>query len=456
MPGTIPATGPAALRRTPLRLRRHLSELIRLAVPIIVTRAGLLIMSVVDAAMLGRTTAEEVAYHGLGVAPFVAFSITCVGLLFGTLVMTSHAVGRAEFDDCGAIWRHSLPYAALLGLAILVFCLFGERFFLFTGQTPDIALGSGSVILILGFGAPGSLLFYTTAFFLEGLRRPAPAMVIMIAANVLNVGLNWIFIFGNAGAPAMGADGAALSTTLGRSVMAAALIAYVWWGLRGKYGVRRRTVGGWWRNGQAQRRLGYAAGGAYAIEAGAFASISFFAGHLGAVALAAYTIQHIMFALFFMIALGVASATSVRVGIAHGRQDWRDRAVAGWTGLGFVSVTMGAIGIGILAASGAVAALFTDNGGLALATAPLIALSAYALIADGGQVVMANALRGAGETWIPTAIHAVSYLGVMVPVCWLLAFEMNRGAAGLIEGIIVASVVSVFLLSLRFRNINRI
>ncbi|MGY8961533.1 MAG: MATE family efflux transporter, partial [Alphaproteobacteria bacterium] len=120
------------------RLRRHLSELIRLAAPVIVTRAGLLVMSVVDAAMLGRATAEDLAYHGLGLAPFITFIVTCIGLLFGTLVMTSHAAGREQYAQCGAIWRRSLPYALLLGVIILVLCLFGEPFFRLTGQNPDI------------------------------------------------------------------------------------------------------------------------------------------------------------------------------------------------------------------------------------------------------------------------------------------------------------------------------
>ena len=442
------------------RLRRHLSELIRLAAPVIVTRAGLLVMSVVDAAMLGRASAEELAYHGLGVAPFITFIVTCIGLLFGTLVMTSHAAGREQYVECGAIWRRSLPYAMLLGVFILTLCLFGEPFFRLTDQTPDIAEGAGSVILILGFGAPGSLLFFTTAFFLEGLRRPAPATIVMVAANVLNAGLNWVLIFGNAGAPAMGADGAALSTTIGRTLMAVALIAYVWWGLARKSGdihdgVRNRAPDGWLRGGRAHRRIGYAAGAAYSIEASAFSAITFFAGYLGAVALAAYTIQHIMFALVFMLALGLASATSVRVGNAHGRLDWEDRALAGWTGLGLVCIAMAAIGAVLLVFPALIAAFYTDDGALILATAPLIALSAYALVADGGQVVMANALRGAGETWVPTAMHAFSYLCVMTPGCWYLAFTLNRGVGGLIEGIIIASLVSVILLSARFWIISR-
>lgn len=438
------------------RLRRHLTELVRLAAPVVVTRAGILTMAAVDAAMLGRTTVDQVAYHGLGVAPFVVITVTGIGLLFGTVVMTSHAVGREQFAECGPIWRRSLPYAALLGLIAAALCFFGTPFFLFTGQPEAIAVGAGSVITILGLGAPGTLLFNTTAFFLEGLRRPLPAMVIMIAANALNVLLNSVLIFGHLGFPAMGADGAAWSTTIVRTGMAAALIAYVWW-MRDhdRYGVRQPFGRGWWRAGARHRRVGFPAGASYGIESVAFGAISFYAGMLGALALASYTLQHIVFALIFMIALGIASATSVRVGIAHGRGDWADRALAGWTGLGLVAVLMGVCGGILLIWPEAIAAIFTSEPTLLTATAPLIALSAYALIADGGQMVIASALRGAGETWMPTAMHVVSYVLVMIPACWIFAFPMGYGAAGLVAGIIVASVVSVTLLTIRFWLISR-
>ncbi|NKB55375.1 MAG: MATE family efflux transporter [Alphaproteobacteria bacterium] len=438
------------------RLRRHLTELARLAAPVVVTRAGILTMAAVDAAMLGRTTVDQVAFHGLGVAPFVVITVTGIGLLFGTVVMTSHAVGREQYSECGPVWRRSLPYALLLGLIALVFCLFGTPFFQLTGQSPEIATGAGSVIAILGLGAPGTLLFNTTAFFLEGLRRPLPAMIIMIAANGVNVLLNWVLIFGEAGLPALGADGAALSTTIVRTAMAAALIAYVWWMRdRDRYAVRPSLGRGWWRTGARHRRIGFAAGASYGIESVAFGAISFYAGILGALALASYTLQHIVFAMIFMVALGIASATSVRVGIAHGRGDWADRALAGWTGLGLVAVLLGACGAVLLGWPEAIAAIFTSEPSLIAATAPLIALSAYALIADGGQMVVASALRGAGETWMPTAMHVVSYVCVMMPACWIFAFPMGYGALGLVAGIIVASVVSVTLLSIRFWLVAR-
>lgn len=435
---------------------RHLAETIRLAAPVVVTRAGILVMAAVDIAMLGRTDIDQVAFLGIGVAPFTVIAITGIGLLFGTLVMTSHAVGRERLAETGAIWRRSMPYALLLGLLGLILCQFGEALFMATGQTPAIAAGGGAVIAILGYGVPGTLLFTATAFFLEGLRRPVPAMIVMIAANGLNLYFNWLLIFGHGGFPALGAEGAAWATTLARTAMAVLLIGYVWWMAdRDGCAVRTPLGRGWWRQGRAYRRFGLASGASHGIESAAFATISFFAGILGPLPLAAYSVQHIVFAVVFMIALGIASATSVRVGIAHGRRDGPNRAMAAWSGFGLTVAVLAAIGGLLVMFPAPITAIFTDNATLAIATAPLIAFCAYALIFDGGQVVIASALRGAGETWAPTAIHMVSYIGVMIPAGWILAFTLNLGALGLIGAIIVASAVSVTLLSIRFVVISR-
>ena len=88
-------------------------------------------------------------------------------------------------SSVGTLSTYLANYAAALGLGAAVVCQFGRPFFLWTAQPPDIAAGAGRVVSILGWGAPGTLLFYTTAYFLEGLRRPLPAMAVMIVANLL-------------------------------------------------------------------------------------------------------------------------------------------------------------------------------------------------------------------------------------------------------------------------------
>jgi len=438
------------------RLRSHVAETIRLAVPVVITRAGVMVMGSVDTAMLGRTQVDQVAFYGISIAPFVVIIVAGIGLMFGTVVATSHAAGRGAHAECGAIWRRSLPYALLLGILGFAVCQGGEWLFTLTGQPATIAEGGGRVIAILGIGMPGTLLYCTTAFFLEGLRRPIPAMFVMIFANLLNVLLNWMFIFGHGGFPAMGAEGAAWSTASVRLFMAAVMMAYVWWMPgRDRYAVRGPIERHWWREGRVQRRYGYAASAGFVIEESALAVISFFAGVLGALPLAAYTIQNIAFAFVYMAGLGVASATGVRVGIAHGAGDWSNRAMAGWTGLGLVTAMLGGLALVFLLKPEWIAVIFTDDPVLAAAAAPLIALSAVAILSDGARVVMSSALRGAAQVWAPPLIEAVAYYPVMLPLAGVLAFTLALGARGLVVAIVAASIVSAVLMILRFRVVTR-
>jgi MATE family multidrug resistance protein len=437
------------------RLRQHIVELLRLAAPVIVARAGLMVMSAVDILIVARYSSDELAFLGLGTLPASMLVTAGIGMLLGTMILTSHAVGAGRMEECGPIWRRSLPYALLLGLLTALASLAGEPFFRLTGQAPDVAEGGARVLAVLGAGLPAAMLYTASAFFLEGLKRPLPGMVVMILANLLNVPLNIILVWGAWGIPAMGAEGSAWATTAVRWMLALSLLAYVW-NLPDRVLLRvREPVGRWWRGADHQRRLGYAAGASLALESSAFSILGLFAGMVGPLALGAYTISLNLIALPFMTAVGLASATGVRVGVAYGRRDRHDIVMAGWTGLGVTSAILAVVACLFALFPSQIGGLFTTDPQLLAVTVPLVTFSAFILIADGGQVVMANALRGQADTWVPTALHFFSYYGVMIPLGAVLALSAGRGVVGLFEGILIASLVSISVLSLRFHLLSR-
>lgn len=432
------------------RVRRHVSELARLALPVTVSRVGIIGLALVDTLMVGQYSAVELGYLAIGVAPTQAISTAMVGLMMGTLVMTAHAYGREDSIACGQVFRRSVSYGFAIGLIALVLCFFGTPFLRLAGQSEALAVGGGQVMQIIGYGLPAQGLYLAAAFFLEGVKKPIPVMLVMGVGNLVNILANWLLVYGVWVFPELGAEGSAWATTIVRTFMAIVLVAYVFaMADRDRYGVRRRWTGGW-RAWADQRRLGYASGLSIGMEAGAFSALSLIAGLLGTVALGAFAIAFNVFALVFMVALGIASATAVRVGIAHGRRDAADTALAGWTGLGVNSLAMLLVGLVFLAAGPAIADLFSDEVEQVAIAGGLIAFSAWILIADGGQVVMSHALRGRGDAWVPTASHLLSYWGIMVPCGYLFAVVWQGGVIGLFWSILVASIVSVGLLALRF------
>ena len=184
--------------------------------------------------------------------------------------------------------------------------------------------------------------------------------------------------------------------------------------------------------------------------------MSIFAGLLGIIPLSAFTIAFNMLALTFMFALGLGSATAVCVGNAKGRRDKRGMAIAGWTGLALTLISMMLLGSLLAVFSNHIASGFTNDPQLIVITAPIIAFIGVVLILDGGQSVMAHSLRGCGETWIPAALHIISYIMVMIPLGYYLSLMLGRGAMGLFESILIASIVSLSLASVRFYHITKL
>ena len=433
-------------------IKRHVRDLMRLAAPVIVARTGLITMAIVDTVMVGRFSVQELAYLTIGMATITTLIVAMTGLVLGTLVVTAAAYGAGKPLQCGATWRRSLPFAFAIGAAGALICAFGQPLLLVFGQSPELAAAGGRVTQVIGLGLPAATIFVTSSFFLEGIKRPLPGMAMMIAANILNVVLNWILIYGHLGFAPLGALGSAWATTGVRVFLAVGLVSYITCMLpeRAIYGIDR-PAGGGWRSWRRQRRIGYAAGASLGVEAGAFSILSIFAGWLGPLALGAYSIVLNLIAFAFMVAIGFGSATAVRVGIAHGRGDHAEAARAGWSGLVVNTVAMGAFALIMAMFPAGLVAIYSPDPNLAALTIPAVALAAWVLMADGGQAVMANALRGRGETWVTTACHVFSYLLVMVPLSWFLALPAGRGVIGLLEGILLASIISLMLLGGRFQ-----
>jgi len=437
------------------RIKRHVSELLRLAGPIIVSRMGILGLMTADTVMVGRFSASELAYQSIGTALIIPVLLTFMGFIMGTIVVVSNHYGAGEFEDCGRAWRRAVPYATVLGVIALGFSYFGSTWLSLSGQTPVLSERGGAVMQITGYGLPAHLIFLASAFFLDGIRRPKPAMVLMIVANILNVFLNWAFIYGEFGFSANGAEGAAWATTVARWVLALGAIGYVWlMSDHEVYGVRY-AAGGGWKAWSDQRNLGYATGISIGVESMSFAVLAIYAGWLGEDALAAYSIALNVLAIFFMLAIGFGSATAVRVGIAYGRKDLPDMMLAGWVGLGVAVSALAAVSVVLFGFSGEISHLYSGDADVVSLAAPVIAFIGYVLIFDGGQAVMSNVLRGRRDVWVPSLIQTISFVLVMIPFSWMFAFPFGYGPLGLFYGIFIGAFVSLVLQGGRFHQLGQ-
>jgi MATE family multidrug resistance protein len=279
-------------------------------------------------------------------------------------------------------------------------------------------------------------------------------MVIMLAANLLNIVLNWVFVNGLYGMPEMGAEGSAWATFGVRVLMVVSIMIYVWWMVDyEKYGVRQPPPNSW-RAGQENRRLGYASGLSIGIENTAFNSLSIIAGMLGTMALATHTISINFFGLCFMFGLGVGTSTAVLVGNANGAKNWPLLQRLIWVGLGtqmfLMIVTAGLLSI----FSQQVARIYTDEPELIVQVGGVLAYASLGILLDAGQSLMAQTLRARGDAWSPTLIHFFCFGLVMIPFSYVSAVHFERGVYGLFDGLILGTLLSFILGIWRNRVLN--
>jgi MATE family multidrug resistance protein len=432
-----------------------LRRTLHLAVPVMLGRIGILIMVAVDTAMTGHQGPVELAYYALALAPQIPMLLVGIGLLLGAVILTAQADGAGDTRACGHIWRMAMIHAAILGLLFMVICQGGERFLAFSGQSPALAHGGGQVLVMLGWGLPGMLMFSASTFFLEGISRPLPGMFVMLAANFLNLALNWVFIDGHLGAPALGAEGAALGTSIVRWFMFAAIATYVWTRLdRRKYGL---TLG--WvapgNLGKRLRRIGYPMGLAHGLEASAFSSMTLFAGLRGAVEVSGYLVAMNLVATVFMGAIGFATAASVRVANAVGRRDAHGARAAGWVAVGAAATIMVLLGFIFFTLPGPLSAIYASDPRITAVAVPTLLVAAFVLLPDGMQAVLMGALRGTTDVWPATALYLISFWVVMVPCGYYLGVTRGGGAPALMQAIFIGCLLASLLLGWRFHAVSK-
>lgn len=441
----------------PARLLAQWRTLLALAWPVMLSRAGILVMVLVSTVMVGRTGTFELARFSLGAALFFPLLVTGIGCMVGIIATTAREKGAGN-PDLPAIALSGLHWGVLVG-GIASLLVFGsEPLLRLIGQEPALAAGAGRVARILAPGALFQILYVAASFYLEGTGRMKPALVAMVAANLVNAAAAWALVGGRIGLPAMGAEGAALAATLARIAMAVGLVAWMlrlpefapW---RGR-ALRLWGPGGW-EAAAEMRRIGMAGGAAYFFETMAFATLAQAAGLLGTVALASYTIVQNVEATVFMIALGLSVATAVRVGQSAGAHDPAGARLAAIAGISAAMLLIGATGVGLVGIAQPIVGFYSADPALIARAAPLFALLAVILIFDAGQVVLGQSTRALGDGWGTTLCFFGAFWGVMIPAGLLLAFHTPLAEAGLFIGTALGCAAAVLFLSLRFRLLVR-
>jgi MATE family multidrug resistance protein len=295
------------------------------------------------------------------------------------------------------------------------------------------------------------MLFHTYKQFIEGFSIMKPAMIIAIAANLINVFANWIFIYGNLGMPALGLDGAGWATFSSRVFMALTLMFYV----ISKDSFKKYDVNFHFRNINFPvirkiLNVGLPSGFQYFFEVGAFALAVMMIGWLGTNQLAAHQIAINLASISFMAVLGISAAGAIRVGNAVGKKDVSEVRRAGFTAIFIGASIMFTAGIIFITLRNFLPALYIDNPDVIRIASSLLVIAALFQVSDGIQGVGIGVLRGLTDVKIPTLITFIAYWVIALPVAYLLGFTFNFGVEGVWVGLLLGLTASAAMLTIRF------
>jgi multidrug resistance protein, MATE family len=411
--------------------------MVRLALPLVFAEIGWMAMGVEDTMFVGRVSAQAMGAVGLGTMLFYGIGIFAGGLLLGLDTVVSQSFGAGDRDDC----RHSLISGVWLSL-FLIPIVMGLIWALIPLLStlhidPAVMLAMTPYLRVLNWSAPFLILFFGFRRYLQSINIVRPIMLTLLTANLVNIFCNWVLMFGNLGAPRLGAEGAAWATFVSRLFMAAALGVVIWTN-------DPRLPHVTWKPDFSRvkelLRLGMPAAGQMGLETGVFAVVTVLIGKLGATPLAGHQIALMTVSMTFMMPLGISSAAAVRVGHAIGRMDHEGMARAGWTALGLGAAVMSCAALALLIFPHIIARLFTPEADVIAAGVVLLRIAAFFQLFDGLQVVATGALRGAGDTRTPMVWHFAGYWVMGLPLGSLLCFRYGMGAPGLWIGLSVGLV----------------
>lgn len=417
----------------------------RLAIPLITSRAGLAVMGMADALMVSRYGAHEFAWLSLAEGTLGRVLDVCVAFLIGGLSLVPRAAASGDTGLAHRLWRRTIPVAIALGVCGLLAAVAGRFVLQAAGQPPELIDGASRVMRVLGVGYPAALLAISAAVYLEGIGRPQVVAAAVVAANVLNVALNWLLIGGHWGLPAMGATGSAWSTTIVRAGLAVVLVV---WALRHS-GVNPRQSSA--ALGREQWRLGCGAAATVGVLVALTAMLTAFAGWLGVLPLVIYSAAWNVAGPVALITLGLADATGIEVAAEAGRSGEAAAAKVAWTNLTRTLLPVAVLALMLVTFSTRVAAFYLADGASAGVMAACLPLVANLLVIDATGFVLSAALRGVRDAAGPPVVD-IGATALLVPTAAFLSFSRGMGVQGLFTAMVLAGIVRAVALAWRFHQ----
>ncbi len=433
------------------RLVREARATARLALPLVAAQVLAMGMGVIDTLLAGNLGTDVLAAVTIGTQIWVLAMLLVFGLLLALTPITAQLDGAGRRAEVGALFRQGLWLALAIGLTLAALLPAATALLGLLGVDPAIVPEARRFVAAIAWGLPPFAVAVACAKLSDGLSLTKPSMYFNGLALAILLPVAWVLMYGKFGLPRLGAAGAGYAHAIALWLQAIAFMAYV--ARRARYREAGPFVRFEWPVPRAQAMLlkvGAPMAVALFMEGSLFVVVALLVGRLGEIPTGAHAIALNVASLTFMLPLGVALATTVRVGNAVGRRDPPGIAWAALGGLALVLATQAFSVTLMVVLPRPIAGLYSNDLAVISLAVTLLAFAAIFQFSDGVQTLAAGALRGLNDTAVPALYTIVAYWGVGLPVSWWLGFEAGLGAPGLWVGLIAGLSAAALLLTLRF------
>ncbi|USD39941.1 MATE family efflux transporter [Vibrio sp. SCSIO 43135] len=442
------------------RYKKEASNLIKLATPVLIASIAQTGMSFVDTVMAGGVSATDMAAVSIAASIWLPSILFGVGLLMALVPVVAQLNGSGRQVKIPFEIHQGITLALLISFPIVGVLMQTQNIMGLMDVEPLMAEKTNGYMDAVMYAVPAFLLFQTLRSLTDGLSMTKPAMVIGFIGLLINIPLNWIFVYGKFGAPALGGVGCGVATAIVYWVMFFLMLGYVLTSKR----IAHINVFSQFHRPQFKAvkrlfKLGFPVAASIFFEVTLFAVVALLVAPLGPLIVAAHQVAINFSSLVFMLPMSIGAAVSIRVGHKLGEESIEGAKIASHVG---IMVGLGAAmftAVLTLIFSEQIARLYTDNGAVIALAVQLLVFAAVYQCTDAIQVVAAGALRGYKDMTAIFNRTFIAYWILGLPTGYILGMTdwvvEPMGAHGFWIGFIVGLSSAALMLGIRLRWMHK-
>ena len=439
-----------------MTIKDHFKTTFILAYPVMLSQLGQVAVGVADSMMVGQLGPVPLAASALANSIFFVIMMFGIGVSMGITPLVSIADGKSKLKRISRLFSHGLWINVTAGILLIGVILGLSQGLSYLEQPEEVVVLAIPYLFIITASLLPMMVFQTFKQLAEGLSQTKQAMYITIFCNLVNIFLNWVFIWGKLGMPAMGLNGAGLATLISRVLMMLMMGGYILSSSRyKKYHFKLRNPNASFPMITRILKIGIPTGFQYIFEVSAFGTAAIMMGWIGVNALAGHQIALNLASISYMMATGLSTAGMIRVSNQIGKGNLKAMREAGMVVFGLVMAFMFLCAVIFMVFRDFLPVLYIDDPEVIALSSSLLVIAGLFQLSDGVQVVGLGVLRGLEDVKVPTLVTLMAYWVLGLPLGYVLAFEFGFAEKGIWYGLLIGLSITAVLLFFRFNALSK-